>query len=347
MKIAIIGSGFFGTAVAIILSEKYSVDLFEEKNSILQGASSSNQYRFHLGYHYPRSIETIKKIKETNIDFVNFYGHDHFGNTKNYYGIARKNSRTKLSSYLEILDYHKLDYQIVNNEALNSKAIEGVIKVDEKILNYFTFKKNVKSLLKKNNVNLFLMTKFSNNNINNYDKIIIATYNNNNSILNELGLNPKTKYEYQLVEKILIKLPPEYSNDSYVIIDGEFVNIDPYLGTNYHLLSDVKYSKIEKTISYYPEFNDVRKKYVNQGMISEKNLSNFKSFINNSKYYLPFLNYAEYKGSYFTIRTIRPNLEDTDERLGNIELINNKFITIFSSKWNSCISTAYQIRDLI
>ena len=90
MKIAIIGSGFFGTAAALILSDEHSIDLFEEKNSILQGASSSNQYRFHLGYHYPRSEKTIKEIQETNIDFINFFGSDFFGNTNNYYGIAKK-----------------------------------------------------------------------------------------------------------------------------------------------------------------------------------------------------------------------------------------------------------------
>ena len=202
-------------------------------------------------------------------------------------------------------------------------------------------------MLSNRDINLFLNKKFNNKYIKNYDKIIIATYNNNNFILKDLGLSIKIKYEYQLVEKIVIKLPQKYAKDSFVIIDGDFVNIDPYLGTDYHLLSDVKFSKIEKIISYFPEFEDNRKKYINQGLIKNIKLSNFKNFIDSSKLYLPFLNHAEYIGSYFTVRTIKPNLEDTDERVGNIEVIDDKFITIFSSKWNSCVTTANKIKNLI
>ena len=31
-----------------------------------------NQFRFHLGYHYPRS-KTIKEIKENSPKFIKFY----------------------------------------------------------------------------------------------------------------------------------------------------------------------------------------------------------------------------------------------------------------------------------
>ena len=38
-------------------------------------------------------------------------------------------------------------------------------------------------------------------------------------------------------------------------MDGEFVNVDPYLGTKYHLLSHVKYSKLKIIKSYFSKFN--------------------------------------------------------------------------------------------
>ena len=37
-KIAIIGSGFFGVTLALILSKKHKIDLFEKKKTILNGA---------------------------------------------------------------------------------------------------------------------------------------------------------------------------------------------------------------------------------------------------------------------------------------------------------------------
>ena len=62
MKIAIIGSGFFGITLGLILSKKHNVDVYEKENKILCGASSANQLRFHFGYHYPRSQKTILEI---------------------------------------------------------------------------------------------------------------------------------------------------------------------------------------------------------------------------------------------------------------------------------------------
>ena len=73
-KIAIIGSGFFGSTCALILSNFFKVDLFEKKNKILCGASRANQMRFHLGYHYPRSLKTINEVKMAKKSFINFYG---------------------------------------------------------------------------------------------------------------------------------------------------------------------------------------------------------------------------------------------------------------------------------
>ena len=41
----------------------------------------------------------------------------------------------------------------------------------------------------------------------NYDKIIVATYDQNNEILKKLKIKIKNKYKYELVEKIAVKLP--------------------------------------------------------------------------------------------------------------------------------------------
>ena len=63
-KIAIIGSGFFGLSLAIKLSKKFKVDVYEKRRSPLQGASRANQLRYHLGYHYPRSQKTLKEVQK-------------------------------------------------------------------------------------------------------------------------------------------------------------------------------------------------------------------------------------------------------------------------------------------
>ena len=84
-------------------------------------------------------------------------------------------------------------------------------------------------------------------------------YSNNNNLLSKLGIKNIKQFKYELVEKIVIKLPNKYKKPSFVVIDGNFVCVDPYLGTNYHLLSDVKLSKIETLISKFPNFKSNKK----------------------------------------------------------------------------------------
>ena len=73
-RIAIVGSGFFGLSLAIKLSKKFSVDVFEKKGVILGGASKANQLRYHLGYHYPRSYKTLKEVQIMHRSFERFFG---------------------------------------------------------------------------------------------------------------------------------------------------------------------------------------------------------------------------------------------------------------------------------
>ena len=132
-----------------------------------------------------------------------------------------------------------------------------------------------------------------------------------------------------------------------MVLDGKFVSLDPYLGTKYHLLSDVKHSKLEIIKDYFPNFKNIRKKFLNKGIIKNKRISKFNKFINNSKNYLPFLKKAKYVGSFFVVRTLEINKEKTDERLNQILKINNKIFTILSGKWNTSVGLAKKLGKII
>ena len=75
MKVLIIGGGLFGTSIAIKIRENFKnskVILCERKNDLMLGASGKNQFRCHLGYHYPRSEQTIAECKKSFFDFITF-----------------------------------------------------------------------------------------------------------------------------------------------------------------------------------------------------------------------------------------------------------------------------------
>ena len=62
-----------------------------------------------------------------------------------------------------------------------------------------------------------------------------------------------------------------------------------------------------------------------------------------SEKYLPFLSQAKFISTSFVTRTIEINKEKTDDRINNIEIINKKFISVFSGKWNTSVGVAKQI----
>jgi len=342
MKIAIIGTGFYGSSLAITLSKKFQVDLYEKESKIFNGASSCNQFRFHSGYHYPRSQKTVNEINKSKKDFINFFTHRVFENTINYYSIARK-SKVNFAKYKKFLKKNKLFFKEV--ELLKGvSTIEKSILVREKILNLKKTKNILKKKIKKNKIKLLLDTEFKKKDIIKYDKIIVATYANNNSVLSKLGVTNLSINKYQLVEKILIKLPKKFEKKSFVVMDGNFVCVDPFLGTKYHLLSDVRLSKLETVTSILPKFSSSKKYFLNKGVIRNIKISRFKKFISNSSKYLPFLKHAKYIGSMFVVRALKKDKEKTDERVTSINHHTNKIISIFSGKWNNCVYLAKNLK---
>lgn len=343
-KIAVVGAGFFGTTIALML-KNYDVTLFEKNNKILTGASKKNQFRFHLGYHYPRSSKTLKEVKSLSNYFINYFKKDILGSTINYYGISKKDSKINYKRYLKFLKNNGLFFKENKNNFFNSKIIEGSIISKEKNLNYFKIEKKIKKLIQDSHVKLRLNREFKKNYLPNFNKVIIACYDQNNIILNKIGFKPKKKCRFELVEKIVIKLPKKFSNKSFMVLDGKFVSLDPYLGTRYHLLSDVKHSKIEVIKKgYFPNFKSPKRKYLKKGLIKDIKISNFKKFIERCSLFLPFLKDAKYVGSFFVTRSIEINKEKTDERLNSILKYNKKIYTVHSGKWNTSVGLA---KDLV
>ena len=151
-KIAVVGAGFFGIAIALILSKKHNVTIFDKSNKILSAASKKNQLRFHKGYHYPRSTKTLNEIKRMGNLFVNFFGKDVIGSTVNYYGVSKINSKTSYKKFLNFLNSNKLIYREYSGKYFNLKKISGTLISDESNLNFFKIKKKINNYLKKKSI---------------------------------------------------------------------------------------------------------------------------------------------------------------------------------------------------
>ena len=308
-----------------------------------------NQFRFHLGFHYPRSLKTINEIQNCHKDFSKYYGNKIYGKTKNYYSIAKNNSKTSFEKYIKVLKKKKLNHKIIDdyNQSYTSKKIGGVILTNEKVLNYFELKKKISRLLKIKRIKLNLKKELNKKDIKDYHKVFLTTYTSNNLVLQNLGKKPKKKFRYELVEKLIVHLPKKYKQLSMVVLDGNFLCIDPYAGTKYHLLSHVKYSKIKILNSIYPNFSKKFKSLLRYGKLKNLKGTKFNKIIRDGSKYLPFLKKAKYVSSFYLVRTIMSNSKKNDDRTYQINNYSNKIVTILSGKWNTAVTLSNKILNIL
>lgn len=343
-KIAVVGAGAFGCTVAYKLAKLgYHVDLFERNDDIFKEASGINQYRLHRGYHYPRSKETISSCSDSLEEFIKEYGESIVKDTENYYCIAKEKSLTSKEDFLRILKENNLKFSIESLDILNMENIDLCVKVEEQLFDPLILKQICFNRIKETDVNLLLNTAFTHEMENDYEKIIICTYAN----LNFLPSIDNRDYQYELCEKPVLKLPDSFKNKSVVIMDGPFMCIDPLGDTGCFVMGNVVYAihdqTIGKKINVPVEFIE----QLNNGIVSNPKITNIDKFVQSASVFFPEIDKAVHVGSMFTIRTVLPKVDKTDERPTLVESINDKYIKVFSGKIVSCVKAADDVCSLV
>lgn len=346
MKIGIIGAGIFGISTALCLSKSFEVDLFEKNDDILQSASGINQYRLHRGYHYPRSLETAISSKNSELSFKKEFGDAIVKNSQNYYCISKFNSLTTRKQYLEFCIKSGLEFEEIELENVNSKEIDLCVKVKENLFDPIRLKKLCWKKLNKNNVNVFTKQNMNLKLLKSYDKIILATYANQNKLL-ESNSNFQKNYQFEICEKPVVKLPNSLSGKSIVIMDGPFMCVDPFGNSGNFVLGNVVHAIHKSNIGKYPQVPQEFSNLINRGVIRNPSITNFSAFIKSGSKFIPELQNAKHLGSMYTIRTVLPNLEKTDARPTLVTKLNTKIISVFSGKIGNCFDAAQKVYELI
>lgn len=343
-KIAVVGAWIFWVTIAWKLAEEwYNVDLYEEKDDIMWCASFSNQYRVHRGYHYPRSIETAKSSKKHELDFAKYYS-DAYMDSEHYYNIAKNDSKTLVPDYIKFLDKMWLEYDRVELSCVNNDEVGLSLLSKEKIYDPFVLKDICKDYIKKFNVNLILNTKPNVIDLElKYDNIVLSTFKNNNNYLSDM----KKEYNYQLYENLIIDLPKEYKNKSFIILDGDYVCISPYWNTWYSTVVDVKNSihsdEIGEKLTIPDHFNEILDKWI----IKDSWITNKVEIVKTLQKFFKHIDIGQYVGSIFTYKVILPWSNLNVDRPTYINKIWEKKIEVFSGKVVSCVAAAEEIKKMI
>ena len=333
-KALVVGGGIFGVTSAIALANNgYQVELHEELGDIMSCASDINQYRLHRGYHYPRSMNTAEECLKGLRTFKRKYGDCVVnGNIEHYYGISTEDSKVSGGEYIEFLNDLDLPYKKV--EPLPNTDI--TLRVEEELFDSKSLYWISDDKLWGNGVDVKTNRKSTEDDFNNFDIVVIATY----AKINEL-LDVPIEYQFEVVEKPVVKLPDEYKNKSIVIMDGPFMCLDP-LGDR-HVLGNVVHAIHETNIGYEPMVSDRLKPYLNRGVIENPPITNIDGFIESGKKYFKDFEKLEHIGSMFTIRTVLKDRDYDDARPTLVRQEGHNIYTIFSGKIDTCVDASNEL----
>ena len=346
MKIAIIGGGIFGISCAIKLAPENQVTIFEKNNDILKSASDTHQCRIHRGYHYPRSDKTAQELLSSESSFVNEFSDAVMKTTENFYCVSKDDSLVNADEYIDFCNRNSLEFEKSNLEIVNENSIQLCVKVRENLYDYEKLKKKCWYKLKNLGVTVNLNNQVSDEIFDKFDFVVICTYANINSLLAKFP-EKQRDFQFEICEKIFVELPDEFKNKSVLIMDGPFMSIDPVGEKGIFIIGDVVNTVHERCVGKVPKFDPKFLTLLDKGIIKNPIITNKELFLKSASNFFPDVYKAKYFGSSFTIKTVLPNVDSSDERPTIIEKINDKIITVFSGKIPTCVDTANQVNLLI
>ncbi len=346
LKIAVVGGGIYGICAAIKLAEHHTVHLFEKHDGLLKAASGINQYRLHRGYHYPRSQETALLSNGSLDYFKNEFAGAILEDFDHYYCIAKEHSLISAKQYLGFCKRNNLNYNITNLEVLNKDKIDVCIKVKESLYDIEALRQISMKKLENANVKVMTNKEVKLSHLSSYDFKVVATYANINHVLDELPEHQRD-YQFELCEKPVVRLPSSLASKSIVIMDGPFMCVDPLGKTGLSVMGNVLHAIHSSNVGKFPEIEEKYLSLMNNGIIRNPPVTNFAGFIESASEFIPGIRHAEHIGSMFTVRTVLPNVEDTDERPTIINKINDDTITILSGKIGNSVIAANQVSRMI
>jgi len=145
-KILVIGAGIFGLDLAVELSKRgHQVTIFEKNESILSGTTGNSLLRVHSGLHYPRDISTAKQSMAGYKVFKEKYNDCIRNDFKNYYAVAKQNSRTTTGEFESFADLLRFPYRKLNKnfeyaEFLAMDKLSSIYEVTEGVVDVIRLK---------------------------------------------------------------------------------------------------------------------------------------------------------------------------------------------------------------
>ena len=351
--VAVVGGGIFGTLAALeIAKQGFSVVLLERSPEIIMGASLVNQYRVHMGYHYPRDDKTAHETNQAKRQFEKMFGPAIVRGLTNHYLVAKEGSLTSAAKFEAFCERIGLPYKKSWPPGIPFKRdmIDLSVGVPELI-----FDANVlRSLLMERIASEPKLTLVTHADVSSVHRagsgfeiaygteklhvaaVVNATYSNINTLNKSLGA-PLHTYQYELCEMPVARTP--WARAGWSVIDGPFFGVMPYGFANDYLLYDVELSVLERTIGTLPKF----KRDIAYYDDPERRAKRFKGYLKKWKPFIPNVDQCKYLRSMYMARVVLPYQDKTDTRVTIVEQPVPGFWHIFSGKISRSVLTAPEV----
>jgi len=345
--IAVVGGGIFGVTVALRLArDGHAVTLFEEKPDILQAASFCNQYRLHRGYHYPRSWSTAEACVRGTEQFKAVYPECVVeGIAQHYCIVGDERSKIDGGQFLAFCDALGIGYRPVRLNMLHTDKFDCCVQVEETVFDWDILARTCRRRLADSPVALRLGQRFAPERVDDYDVVVVATYARTNELLTG---HPEAQrdYQFEVVEKLILRLPEAYARKGVVIMDGPFMCIDVRGYSGQHLMGNVVHAIHSTNVGPLPSVPPAYWELLDNGITARPSVTHFDRFIEAAREFYE-LDPVEHVGSMFTVRTVLPDKDDTDERPTIVRRVGERIVSIFSGKIPNCVAAAEEVAALV
>lgn len=336
VKAAVVGGGIFGCTIAVDLARAdIQVDLFEAQSDILTGTTDRCQARLHRGYHYPRSDSTAQAARDSFDQFQGRYPEAVY--TRQHHYLVAEGSAVAPEQYLEFCDRLDLPYEVIARPPAVLKSINLTIRVPEAFVDVAVLRRLLSTDLRQAGVSVHCGRQMMD--VDGYDLTVWATY----------GQRWPRPLRYEVCEVALVELG-RYIGDSFVVVDGPFVSLDPIRGR--YALYDVKHSVHHANVGMAPEIPDEYKAVLDGKAWPREAqaLSRFDQMVESASRFLWGLNpggmgVCIYHRSMWSVRAVLPDVDSTDERPTLIERDGNNLF-VLSGKIGTAVQAANQVTEL-
>jgi flavin-dependent dehydrogenase len=353
--VLIIGGGIFGLDAAVALSKAGNrVTIFEQNESILTGTSGSSLLRIHSGLHYPRDTATAKQSKDGEFIFRKKYSDCINYGFKNYYAIAKMNTRTTPEKFELFADklsfpYRKCEDVFEFGDFVALDKLSSIYEVNEGVVDVGSLREMFSNEISKCGINLnnnhkvisidrfndqwaveYEIRKKSNNDIHTdkykteFKYVIDATHGINRE---KFSVKPlKNKFEYQVTH--MLNIETKMPIFGFTVLDGNFITVMPNGFNNSLLIYGPKQSVLCREVSHVFTDKWVDKDYL-QSLVPLDAESNLLQLF--SEWFIGELD-VRVLNKVTGTRTIEANVTQSDRRLSFIETLGYGFFSITSTK---------------